>query len=66
MKAEGWRMAHERSTKHAALPKDRFQTDKLIRQQGYTIHSRPRKGEPLWVKDGVVQAQSEILRSLGK
>lgn len=43
----------------------RFAIDCLIRRHGYKIHTR--KGlphEPLWEKQGVVLAQSELLDTL--
>lgn len=39
----------------------RFPDDKQLRNHGFTIHSRPAKGEPLWIKSGVVFKESEAL-----
>ena len=39
----------------------RFVTDQQIRVCGYKIHSRPKKGEPIWEKDGLVFPQSAVI-----
>lgn len=40
--------------------------DVNLRKAGFTIHSRPKGGEPVWKKDGRLWSQSSAIESLGK
>lgn len=37
---------------------NRCATDTELREHGFTIHSRPERGEPVWKKNGVLYPQS--------
>ena len=43
---------------------NRFAVDYLLRENGYTIHSRKKNEEPQWQRDGIIQIQSVILAEL--
>jgi hypothetical protein len=45
---------------------ERFAEDALLRRNGFSIYSRPREGEPLWIKAGVLFTHSEVLLRLEK
>jgi hypothetical protein len=39
----------------------RYMKDQQIRARGYTIASRPTKGQPTWMKNGVEFAHDHVL-----
>jgi hypothetical protein len=43
---------------------ERFAEDARLRRNGFAIHRRPRDGEPLWIKAGVLFTHSEALLRL--
>jgi len=40
----------------------RFGWDERIRKRGYSIHARPNRGEPVWIRDGITFPHSDVLR----
>lgn len=43
---------------------ERFPLDNILRQNGYSIHSRPSGKPPLWLRSGEVYSQLEVERYL--
>ena len=39
-----------------------FTDDILLRERGFTIHFRPRVGEPVWSRDGREYKQTDALK----
>lgn len=39
--------------------------DQMIRKCGYTIKSRPNRGEAVWERDGITYTQSAVLQREG-
>lgn len=44
-----------------AETRDRLPVDRMLREKGWRIESRPREGEPLWRKGNLVCPQSEAM-----
>lgn len=49
-----------------AEPKARFPQDERLRAHGYTIWSRPGKGESIWLRGGKLYTWSEALAEIRK
>jgi hypothetical protein len=50
---------------HPTLEKScRFPLDMALRAAGWRIHARPRRGQPLWERDGVVLPELEAAKTL--
>lgn len=43
---------------------DRHPTDAQLREHGFKIHSRPKRGEPVWERAGRLYTQSEAEKIL--
>jgi hypothetical protein len=45
----------------------RFSKDRLIRNRGWVIHSRPKHGQNIWKSlDGTLLPESEVVKSIPK
>ena len=54
-------IATHRDTHTSQDESDRHSLDQLIRSHGFSIHSRPAAGEPVWSKRGRLFDQLDIL-----